>query len=150
MLQQVRLLDWLLEIDREATISVYRPAWRNDCDCAYCRNYRQAHVHLPPALLVILDKLGIDSRKPAEIMEFCKNEDGTHLYAGIYDLVGRIIDGPDYELESQGAQHDGFCRIGEDLKIGFTSDVFFRLNFPEPILQTEFLLNLPWVLAEAL
>ena len=148
MLQQVRLLDWLLEIDREATISAYCQASTQDCDCAYCRNYRQACVQLPFALLHVLDTLGIDPSRPTEAIEYCENEDGTHFYSGMYNVVGRIIDGPDYRSMSEATGPHGLYRMAKDLKIGFTSDVCFRLNFSEPIFQTEFFVNLPWVLAE--
>jgi len=99
-------------------------------------------------LLKVLDTLGVDPSKPTEATEYCENEDGTHRYSGIYNLVGRIVEGFDYRSVSKATGHVRLHPMAENVEIGFTGDVYFRLNFTEPILQTELLVNLPWVLAE--
>ncbi|MEH7454184.1 hypothetical protein [Gottfriedia acidiceleris] len=65
-----------------------------------------------------------------------ENEDGTHLYGGFYHIVGRIIDGPKlWECTEK------------NISIGFSEDL--RLvpeNFPKPIIQFEFEMNIKWLL----
>ncbi|NLS76855.1 MAG: hypothetical protein GXY76_06300 [Chloroflexi bacterium] len=149
MLQQVRLLEWLLEVDTEATAATYRNVPSDqDCTCAYCRNFRAAWRTLPAELLQVLETLGIDPAKPLDITEFWENEDGTHFYMGMYNLVGRIVDGDDYRTVSRKSGQIDLHPLVENAGIGFTGDVDFGRGFPTPILQAEFMADVPWVLGE--
>ena len=83
-MEQVKVLDWLLEIDKEMTISVYNqlPTTAEDCPCSYCKNYVAASTSFPAEFLSLLDDLGVDPSKASEVYEVCENENGTHLYGG--------------------------------------------------------------------
>ena len=148
MLQQIKLFDWLLEVDIETTVLTYDRIGEEDCACAYCRNYRLASKDFPPELLSILIALGINPGKPIHVSEYVENEDGTHLYSGTYNVVGRIMSGPDYRLITKDTGFWDLLHLSEDIKIGFTGDFDFRSSFPEPIFQIEFFINLPWLLPE--
>ena len=170
MFREVRIVPWLLEIDRDATVSVYR-TMSEGCRCAYCRNYRAAVQTLPATFLETVDALGIDPNGSAEIVEYQENADKTHLYGGLYHCVGRIIQGPDYHVAaipvSRGVAQPtpvGYWRVIEPDRqtywielqevaagfgLGFTShEVVFGEEFPKPVLQLEFRGNVPWILPE--
>src|SRR5262245_30546210 len=80
---------WKYTADREATILAYGRTERgraDTCDCAGCRNFRVARAACFPArFLALLDELGIDPRKDAEVYH-----NGGGSYGGWYHFVGTL------------------------------------------------------------
>jgi hypothetical protein len=147
MLRQAKVLDWLLEIDREATTAAYNESLsQTDCQCIYCRNYRAASNTLPAQLTNVLGILGIDPAMPANSSEVLENKDGTHVYIAIYNLVGRIVRGCDYQVSGSG--RGDHYHFSEHVAIGFTGRAHFPQGFPPPVLQAEILASIPWVIDE--
>ena len=143
MHEPIQVGDWVVDIDRDVTIATYcrLPLISERCSCAYCRNYVAAVDRLPPAFLQLLDRLGIDPRREAEVYEMNRNDDGTHYYGGFYHCVGRIMCEPDQAR---------LVPIAPTLEIWFTGHVALVPNdFPPPVLQIEFTGNIPWVLDES-
>ena len=78
--QQIDIFSWRLAVDTEATKQAYERLVVG-CDCAYCRNFLAVQAQLPSQLHHTLQILGIDSAKPAEIVEYTQNPDGSHSYS---------------------------------------------------------------------
>jgi hypothetical protein len=149
MFEQKQVLEWTIEVDREATQQAYEQLGPLSCSCLYCRNYAAAYPKLPATLLNFFDSLGINPAQEGEICELCQHKDGSHLYRGFYHVVGRIISGRD----SKGALDEPTPRMGhlaplcEAFSAGFTEQVSLVPDwFPRPVLQVEFVGNVPWVL----
>jgi hypothetical protein len=85
---------WTFTVDRDATEQAYAQApvgGADSCECAGCRNFRIARSEaFPDAFIALLDGLGIDSRKDAEVYDCGRIEDGVHVYGGWFHFVGRL------------------------------------------------------------
>jgi hypothetical protein len=85
---------WTYTADRDATILAYGRTERggaDTCDCAGCRNFRVARAgSFPAGFLALLDKLGIDPRKDAEVYRNARLAPGRHCYGGWYHFVGTL------------------------------------------------------------
>jgi hypothetical protein len=81
-------------VDREATTLAYGRAERggaDTCDCADCRNFRVARTRAFPAeFLSLLDQLGIDPCKDAEVYHNARLAPGRHDYGGWYHFIGTL------------------------------------------------------------
>jgi hypothetical protein len=80
--------------DRDATILAYARTERggaDKCDCAGCRNFRLVRAEVFPAeFIALLDKLGIDPAKDAEVYHNARLAPGRHDYGGWYHFVGTL------------------------------------------------------------
>lgn len=96
-MKQIKIKEWVLEIDVERTRKFYQDYHQitDDCECLYCKNFVAAVEKLPVEVIEFFDRLGIDPSKEGEVSEYCENADGTHLYGCFYHIVGRLISGPD-------------------------------------------------------
>jgi hypothetical protein len=85
---------WKYSVDREATSLAYGRAelgGADTCDCAGCRNFRVARAHAFPAeFLSLLDQLGIDPCKDAEVAHYARLAPGHHGYTGWYHFIGTL------------------------------------------------------------
>ena len=85
---------WKYTADRDATILAYSRTERggaDTCNCADCRNFRVARADTFPAgFLALLDELGIDPRKDAEVYYNARLAPGRHCYGGWYHFVGTL------------------------------------------------------------
>jgi hypothetical protein len=150
MFEQKQVLEWTIEIDREATQQAYEQLGplSSRCSCLYCWNYEAACNQLPAVLLSFFDSLGINPAQKAEICELCQHKDGSHLYSGFYHVVGRIISGRDSNGTPDGPTPRIVHRapLGE-FDVGLTEQVSLVPDwFPRPVLQVEFVGTIPWVL----
>ena len=101
----------------------------------------------------VLDQLGIDHRKPAEVYTTGRVDSGLHQYGGWFHFVGRIESGADAwrQVDKEGKSFTGELEPFTDhFQVGFTSRVAL---LPEPfqgkpVVQMEFETYIPWVLAE--
>lgn len=143
---QIEVLGWRLEVDVETTHSFTRGLQflGSPCDCAPCRNFQAALELLPRPLLELLSRLGTSADKPAEIYYCCPNPDGTHKYGGWYHVTGQILSGWNEPTELQ------FQGLGDRVSICFSSRQVHLVpeGFPHPVIQLEFLMDIPWVLNE--
>ncbi len=134
---------WVLEIDRAATAHAYEDL-SVGCTCAYCRNFLVAANHLPDQVHGVLKPLGIDGAKPAEIVEYNQNPDGSHFYGWWYHAVGSILS--DQQVAKDQFGQTQLCQ-GINLIISARDDLV-AAHFPRPVVQIEFFGNLPWLLGE--
>jgi hypothetical protein len=139
----IHLEGWLFEVDQDTTATIYQKliSPSEECGCTYCRNFVAASKHLPEIVVDLLNKFGIEARKPTNVSEVCTNCDGTHLYIGFYHAIASIIRKP--MLVEEQLELDGVS-----LSFSKRSDLVAD-NLHEPILPLEFTCNLPWVLDEA-
>src|SRR5689334_12462169 len=95
--------------DRDATIIAYARAERGGPDqrgCADCRNFRVARARVfPTTFLTLLDRLGIDPLKDAEVYHNARLAPGRHDYAGWYHFIGTLDETGDFPPVRLG---DGF------------------------------------------
>ena len=137
MFTQAQVLEWQIEFDRAATAQAYI-GLSVGCNCAYCRNFLAAFQSLPVEYAEFLRRFGIEPLKPAEIVEYTPNPDGTHYYSWWYHVVGTIT-----------KDHDGFVRLEPNMEMEIRSEAqLVAADFPRPVIQMEFFANLPWLLAE--
>lgn len=139
---------WVYTVDRGGTIAAYERAecgGADTCDCAYCRNFRLARVHVfPEAFPAFLDQLGIDANKDAEVYHTHQVLPGQHFYAGWFHFVGSLEATGDFpQVEFGSAFKVWMCSANaprlaafKDLpvvELNFSCDaVPWLLNEPEP------------------
>lgn len=127
-------------VDTAATWAYYNAHGdlENRCGCAYCRNFRAALPGLPGEVRRFLELLGLTLERPAEIMEWCREDDGRHWYTALYHIAG--------ELREAGEQP---VEIAPEVTVSFLADKGpFLEEFPEPFFQLFLDVRLPWLLDE--
>jgi hypothetical protein len=92
---EMQLGDQRIRYDRDATAEIYassRTGWAERCGCAGCRNYlAQRDEIYPPLFKELLDRLGIDLRKEAEVVADGPLKSGLHHYGGWFFFVGEAL-----------------------------------------------------------
>lgn len=131
---------WIIEADVTETKKQYEKAWPDLCECGRCRNFYEAVNHLPAEKTALFKQFGINPSLCNDLGEHGK-ENGLHLYAGSYPIVGRLGEGwPKLHIERAG-----------DIRFSFSlpsTTFFIPKDFPEPIIHLDFMFGLPWVLSE--
>ena len=129
-----------IQVDAEATRAYYDAYGKiaGGCGCAYCRNFAAAMKTASARLRTFLDALGLDVRKPCEVMELGPGTGDRRLYEAFYHLVGNLESGDPTRVE-----------IGE-AQVGFYEDCdLLPYDFPRPCFQMNVAVELPWLLGEA-
>lgn len=131
---------WKIQYDRATTLKLYkeiRPSLIWQCNCYSCRNYNFIREKIYPGnFLEILDKLGINYKKEAEIYHIRKTGFKKQLYCGWYHFTGRFIKNPG---------RNSVIYLSDNFQIFFTEnkilvhDVFNT----HPVIQVEFKTILP-------
>jgi hypothetical protein len=142
---------WHVCCDREATRRSYEAVDTGSperCGCCHCRNFVAARgVVYTHEVLDLLDRLGIDECKEAEICEYTRLESGRHLYGGFFHFVGSMEQGADAIRLDGGVD---FEPLAEHFAVGFTCQV--SLVPPAfaglPLVQLEFSAQVPWILED--
>lgn len=142
-----------VDIDVEKTKQFYEKAETVDegCSCDGCQNFSQAVDCVLPAVKNIFANLGIDMRKVRECYVNCTNQDGTLLYGGFCHLCGNLISGESAWIKCRKAyshwdEAETFA-ISDDFHVSFQNEVaMLETDFPLPVIQLEFSVNMPWVL----
>jgi hypothetical protein len=153
MLKQIQILKWLLEVDREATIEAYDGYAQSDafsCTCLYCRNFREALDRLPNEFLELCLTIGVDPNKPSEVWELTQTSEhpASHLYAGFYHIVGKILTMPDNIIE-KGWTVIQTAQLTDGFDVHFRNqDSLVPAAFPRPVFALEFSAIIPWLLDE--
>jgi len=135
-------------VDRDATVLAHKLAGNGKadrCGCNGCRNWALARTQaLPKEFADLLDQLGIDPAKDAEVYHVCRMSPGHHHYGGWYHFVGELIGveetptarvGGDFQvMMHRGSHYEPDSMRGRPLvTLGFTSDsIPWLLNEPEP------------------
>ncbi|MHA6252528.1 hypothetical protein [Oceanobacillus sp. CAU 1775] len=145
MLQQIKLANWLLEVDVEKTREFYDKGI-DVCDCLDCKNYVEACKQLDASLTFLFNELGINPSMPAHLSQFPTEEQMTKLYIGNYHLVGNLLAG-EWSTSSDWNESNTIKR--ENFTFGFSRELeFVPEDYPRPVLQLDFEAAIPWVLAE--
>jgi hypothetical protein len=145
MLQQIRIGNWLLEADIEKTREFYNKG-TEICNCLYCNNFVEACKQLDTSVATVFSRLGISPTMPGHLSENPTTEDGIREYLGKYHLVGRLLEG---ELCTTSNWKDTNTVRIKNFTSGFSKDLeFVPKEFPNPVLQLEFVATIPWVLDE--
>lgn len=137
MRTKLSILKWNIEYDKEITENIYSD-YMYDCKCAYCRNFLATYNSMPADYFELLNILGIDPSKPANIIEYTKNNDGTHLYEWWFHIAGSLI-----------SKCDTLTKLNKQIDIIITdNNDLVATAFPDSGIQINFWSNLPWVLEE--
>lgn len=144
-MERIHLEKWLLEVDLKKTIEFYNKDM-DLCHCLYCENFMEASKQNDPYINSVFTRLGIDPSKPVQLSEFGKTEEGLRYYMGSYHLVGELAEGS-YCTDSEWNENNT-AKIGS-FTFGFNKEVVFvDDDFPQPRLQLDFEIQIPWVLDE--
>ncbi|WP_394189910.1 hypothetical protein [Paenisporosarcina quisquiliarum] len=109
------------------------------CDCAYCQNYIANLPAFPIELITLLATLGIDSKKPSEIMQVDEVGAG-HLYIATYHFIGSC----------PGLGAEPLIHKTENYTLYFTTEEmdFVPETFPQEVVQIMVEIILPWKIEE--
>jgi hypothetical protein len=145
MLQQIKIENWLLEVDIDKTREFYNKGIEV-CSCLYCNNFVEACKYLDTSVANVFSRLGINPAKPGHLSDYPTNECGIRSYIGIYHLVGRVLEG---ELCTMSTWNDTNTVRIKNFIIGFSYDLEFVPEcFPNPVVQLDFGADISWVLDE--
>ena len=144
-----------IDVDVEQTKKYYLETERTlteGCDCVLCRNFMAAYDCLDANIRQFFDSLGVEICKAADMttMHGDKERNIMH-YEGWCHICGRIVDGgmeekqdfprpmvwhrtPEYALSPA-------CTVQFTTKRALVED-----TFPEPVLQMEVSMEIPWVM----
>jgi hypothetical protein len=137
--------EWHYTCDRDATVAAYSRVsmgYTAACTCNGCRNFVAARSKaFPPSFMDLLDSLGIDPTKDAEIYHTARMSPGKHLYGGWFHFVGSLEVTGDFAPVEMG---DGFsvwmCRSASQCLDGLKG---------LPLVQVELSATaVPWCLDE--
>lgn len=148
--------EWSLTVDREATLTTYASVANGsaeDCDCLDCKNYlANRDIVFPSIVKSVLNQLGIDYRKESEVWKMYKDQDGSHLYNGIFHFKGSF-EGKNCEVSIPGSKGFTFdmTPINKHFSIGFrmASELTYFTD-KDNLVQVEFEVKLPWVIDKKL
>lgn len=128
---------WKLEVDEEATRRWYQAAPEWDCICGHCRNFMaQGDASFPKELRTLLAELGVQPTKASYVCQMDQKE-GQQLYQIQYPLVGRILE--------KGTEKEEIRVLTPEERAGEPDGAE---GFPQPRIELELWLWLPWVLRE--
>jgi len=115
------------------------PCALESCDCAYCQNYISNIPALPNELITLLETIGIDVKKPSEIMQLDKIE-AEHQYLAIYHFIG--------SCPGRGAEP--LIHITENYTLYLTTEEmdFVPETFPDEVVQIMVEVMLPGEIKE--
>jgi hypothetical protein len=140
-MRQLVFRGWTLRYDAEATAAAYaaaRPVGPEACGCPYCRNFIAARETAYPEELKSLAKtVGVFPLTESEIWEHgatVPERPELRLYGGFFHFVGEIV-------------HDAGEAV-EDILFLNSRSLLPRSFGDAPVVQAEFIMNVPWVIAE--
>jgi hypothetical protein len=136
---------WKYGADRDATILAYSKAGlggADTCTCIYCRNFQIVRTQaFPSEFLKLLNELGIDPYKDAEVYHNARLSPGKHFYAGWYHFVGTLEETGDFPTVDFGGGFSAWMRHASAPRSPSLEGV--------PVVQLEFAAEaVPWHLDE--
>lgn len=137
---------WEYVVDRAATIAAYRQTelgGADSCVCARCRNFRLARDRVfPSGFRSLLDQLGIDLCKEAEIYGLGEVAPGFDDCSGWFHFVGTLEIAGDFPPVDFGAGFSAWMRHAGAPRLSSLINL--------PAVQLEFRARMvPWLLKEA-
>ena len=144
---------WTIEHDPGATAQCYSGLpFGPGCTCDNCKNFIAAlDVALPSPFRSLAETFGIDVGKPAEIVHYCREDSGAHLFGGSFHIVGRICSGSDgWKPFGENGFVPDFESLAGVIEFGFTSTLALVPQIFEErgLVQLEFMALVPWVIPE--
>jgi hypothetical protein len=143
---------WLIDHDPDETRRCYAQLpVGTDCTCNQCRNFDAAVGRtFPTEFISLLDALGADPAKPAELCHWCRELSGLYLTGGWFHFVGAIVAGEDVMQWVDGTGTFHFEELVSGLEFGFSARLVLvpEVFVGRPLVQLEFQTRVPWVLAE--
>ena len=145
---QIKYKNWIFEADPMTTKDIYervKCGGAEECGCSDCKNYqKQRDVAFSEEIIELLERLGIDYRKEAEVCHLCRKEDGYHQYNGWFHFIGRI------KKADNKVQESKYSTITEDFNMLFTKkrDLANKEFNDYPLVQLEYATSLPWIIKE--
>src|ERR1700719_332108 len=137
---EIQIGDQTIRYDREATAAVYASGehgFAEKCGRIFCENVAaQRNLVYPDSFKALLEQLGIDPNKEAEVFEYGPVEDGYHLYGGWFYFVGEMFKAGERNSNVGDKFEFWFTSIGPDAPA-------FRAG---PRLTLEFTTHLKWLL----
>jgi hypothetical protein len=135
---------WEFNYDRELTSEAYSQIsfpsiWQ--CNCVTCQNYKTVREEIyPEEFKSILDLLGINSAKEAEIYHIKKLGFKKHLYGGWFHFIGHFT--------SNNLSSSLMIYLTENVQISFTDKTMLVPDIlkKKDVLQLEFKITIPWVI----
>ena len=144
---------WSFRCDSQLTKQLYEQATVSTCDCTDCMNFRAAGDQaFSPLFLHLLQQLGIDKTKPAELCHYGNTGEPMPTH-GWFHFVGHLDHGEDawrpvgetsYSLEPE--PFPGLKSIGFSTRLSQVSDALRG----HPLVQLEFETVVPWVIEKPL
>jgi len=137
-MQRLEHRGYIVEYDREATVSVYSSLAQGGatlCLCNSCENFTRLRSQAyPPEFVSLLETLGVDPTKEGEAYECGKDGTGLYIYGGWFHFLGRVVQtGPEADVNGFKYWFDlTGPPAGEEFRGGAASAI-------------EFLTHLPWV-----
>ena len=132
-----------LDHDAATTRRVYAdvgPGGADTCICSMCRNWRAIRDDvLPTEFLELLETLGVDYLKDAEVVHFYRREDGLHSYSGWYHAIGVIVSA----TRHWGTEFDG---VDVGIAVSDGTDLAYEELLAYPLVRVSFSGYFPWVL----
>ena len=147
---------WKLEVDAEGTKKIYQTVKHTspaDCNCQTCRNFlATGEKAFPVQFLILLQRLGIEASKAAEVYAAATLTNKHVLYGVWFHCIGHIQAGPQNATADENVSQWPWHEIAEGLQV--VVDTKRALAFPEfgdtPLVRIEFQVELPWILSEKL
>ena len=125
-------------IDEAQTAAFYARAPELDCPCRDCLNFLQALPRLPSKARDFMASIGVPLSKSTEVYSLERDEAGCLRYGGFTSVCGKL---PEH------VERTASWAFAEGCSVYFTRDRWLRHgDFPEPAMQMEFTLTLPWML----
>lgn len=150
----VRFKKWKIDCATEATRRAYAQIEKGGPEeggCKTCQNFIAArHQAYPPEVRVLLEQLGIDHTKEAEVYHNCRLQPGLHGYGGWFHFVG-FVDGSDAKRQiAENTFTFDLEPINGRFAIGFTTHVALvpKAFGDQPVIQVEFEAKIPWIIKD--
>ncbi|MCM3609874.1 hypothetical protein M4S82_01340 [Planococcus sp. MERTA32b] len=144
-MERLQLALWTIEVNREETLNFNRNILEA-CDCLYCMNFAEVVKRHHPVLSEKLIGLGIDAAIPNHVSYFDGEKGGEYLAIGNYHFSGTLVEG---KWSTMDNWEDGNTAVMDGMEIGLSKEMeLLPDNFPEPAIQVNFELRMPWILEE--
>ena len=124
-------------IDVDATKNYYINAKEYNCPCSGCNNFMAAVDMIPEAIAQTLKQFGVDSRKLMRVSALTKQKNGNILYDCTFRVVGSM------NFNTDQTSFINFFLFSDDNKRYYPC-----IDFPEPCVEGEFIISLPWIIEE--
>ena len=144
-MQEIKIDGWILTCDPGRTREAYSGSSRgaHGCPCAGCRNFLTVRDQFyPPSLLGLLDSLGINKHKEAEVYDMGPKGEGR-LYGGWYHFIGRVVADPGRPTLLIGEKPE---RTTWEIRFLQKCDLALETFETPELVQLEFIVELPWQL----